>query len=62
MAIVMAPHPEAAAAAAQPEPPDPGDLEAVILRCLEKDPARRFAEVSEIQEALTSISSEVEAA
>ena len=40
----------------------PVDLEAVILRCLEKDPARRFAQVRDIQDALTRISSAVEAA
>ncbi len=40
----------------------PADLEVVILRCLEKDPARRFEQVSDIQDALTTISSEVEAA
>ncbi|PYQ23784.1 MAG: hypothetical protein DMF79_03085 [Acidobacteria bacterium] len=40
----------------------PIDLEAVILRCLEKDPARRFAQVEDLQEALTEVSSTVEAA
>jgi eukaryotic-like serine/threonine-protein kinase len=40
----------------------PADLEATILRCLEKDPARRFGKVEEIQERLTAISSRVEAA
>jgi serine/threonine-protein kinase len=40
----------------------PADLEATILRCLEKDPARRFGKVEEIQEKLTAISSRVEAA
>ena len=37
-------------------------LEGVILRCLEKDPARRFAQVGDIQDALTAITSAVEAA
>ena len=40
----------------------PIHLEAVILRCLEKDPARRFAQVEDLQEALTDVSSAVEAA
>jgi serine/threonine-protein kinase len=40
----------------------PIHLEAVILRCLEKDPARRFAQVENLQEALTEVSSTVEAA
>jgi HAMP domain-containing protein len=40
----------------------PADLEATILRCLEKDPARRFERVDEILESLTTISSRVEAA
>ena len=40
----------------------PVDLEAVILRCLEKDPARRFAQVRDIQDSLTTISAAVEAA
>ncbi len=30
----------------------PADLQAVVLRCLEKDPAKRFADVSSLQEAL----------
>jgi serine/threonine-protein kinase len=32
----------------------PADLEAVVLRCLEKDPARRFADVGGLGEALAS--------
>jgi serine/threonine-protein kinase len=40
----------------------PADLEATILRCLDKDPARRFQTVDEILESLTTISSRVEAA
>ena len=40
----------------------PADLEALILRCLEKDPAKRFPQVGNIQDALTAISSTVEAA
>ncbi len=62
MAIVMghiqkpAPKPRAL------NPRLPADLEATILRCLEKDPARRFQKVDEILESLTTISSRVEAA
>jgi serine/threonine-protein kinase len=32
----------------------PADLEAVVVRCLEKDPARRFADVGGLGEALAS--------
>jgi serine/threonine-protein kinase len=37
-------------------PQIPADLEAVILRCLEKDPARRFQTVDELNAALNAIS------
>ncbi len=37
-------------------------LEALILRCLEKDPGQRFQQVGDLQEALTSLSSASEAA
>jgi serine/threonine-protein kinase len=40
----------------------PADLEAAILRCIEKDPGRRFQKVDEILDCLTAISSRVEAA
>jgi serine/threonine-protein kinase len=40
----------------------PEALEAVILRCLEKSPARRYAKVDDVLEDLTTISSGVEAA
>jgi eukaryotic-like serine/threonine-protein kinase len=40
----------------------PADLEALILRCLEKEPARRFQTVDEILDALSAISSRSEAA
>jgi serine/threonine-protein kinase len=40
----------------------PADLEATILRCMEKEPDRRFQTVEEILESLTTISSRVEAA
>ncbi|HVQ30869.1 MAG TPA: protein kinase, partial [Vicinamibacteria bacterium] len=40
----------------------PADLEALILRCLAKDPAQRPQQVEAILDALSSISSGVEAA
>jgi serine/threonine-protein kinase len=54
----------------QQEPPRPKqfkqglpvELEAVILKCLEKDPARRFPQVTDIQKELQAISSKVEVA
>jgi hypothetical protein len=36
-------------------PEVPADLEAIVLRCLEKDPARRFADVSSLAEALSQV-------
>ncbi len=40
----------------------PADLEAVILRCLEKEPEKRFQSVDAILDALSAISVRVEAA
>jgi len=40
----------------------PEELEAVILRCLEKQPAKRYPKVDDVLEDLTAISSGVEAA
>jgi serine/threonine-protein kinase len=37
-------------------PEIPADLEAVVLRCLEKDPARRFADAQGLEEALAACS------
>jgi serine/threonine-protein kinase len=39
----------------------PEDLEGVILRCIEKDPAARYAKVSDLLEDLTAVSSHVDA-
>jgi len=33
----------------------PADLEAIVLRCLEKDPARRFTDVASLAEALSRV-------
>jgi eukaryotic-like serine/threonine-protein kinase len=38
----------------------PESLEKIILRCLEKDPARRYSQVAEILKDLTAVSSRVE--
>jgi serine/threonine-protein kinase len=35
-------------------PEVPADLEAVVLRCLEKDPAKRFADVGDLETALAA--------
>ena len=35
----------------------PPELDAIILKCLEKDPARRFQSIAELDEALTRVSS-----
>jgi serine/threonine-protein kinase len=40
----------------------PVELEAVILKCLEKDPAKRFQKVNEILKELNAISSKADAA
>jgi serine/threonine-protein kinase len=36
-------------------PEVPADLEAIVLRCLEKDPARRFTDVASLAEALSRV-------
>jgi serine/threonine-protein kinase len=40
----------------------PVELEAIILKCIEKEPARRFPNVDAILEALNSVSTQAEAA
>ena len=62
MAVVMAhiqkPPPEPRSV----NPQLPADLEAVILKCLEKDPAKRWQTIDELLEALSALSVKGEAA
>jgi serine/threonine-protein kinase len=57
MAIVMGHIQKPAPRPRSINPRVPAALEALILRCIEKDPAKRFPQVGDIQEALTAISS-----
>jgi eukaryotic-like serine/threonine-protein kinase len=43
-------------------PAIPEELSAILLRCLEKDPAKRFSQVAEIQRALNAVSAKAEVA
>jgi serine/threonine-protein kinase len=43
-------------------PKIPLDLEAIILKCMEKSPKKRYQNVGEVQAALAAVSSEVDAA
>jgi serine/threonine-protein kinase len=42
-------------------PAVPADLEAVILRCIEKDPAKRYQTVGALKDALSAVSARLEA-
>jgi serine/threonine-protein kinase len=60
MKIVLAHIQEAPPAPRSLNPRIPEDLEAVILRCLSKDPAERYARVSDMLKELTALSSRVD--
>ena len=45
----------------QANPAVPGELEAIILRCLEKDPARRYQRVESVLEDLGAVSTRLDA-
>ena len=55
-------HPEAPPSPRKLNAGLPPELEAVILRCLEKGPKKRFQKVGEVLEALSDVSAGVEAA
>ena len=61
MAIIMGHLQKAPPKPRSVNPRVPVELEAVILRCLEKDPGRRFSQVGDLQDALSALSSTVEA-
>ena len=61
MKIVLAHIQEAAPSPRSLNPKIPPDLEAVILRCLSKDPADRYARVADMLKDLTAASSRVDA-
>ena len=56
------PHPAAAAQAAQRQPEAVPELEALILKGLAKDPAKRWQTTDELLEALSAVSTKAEAA
>lgn len=54
MEMMLAHAYEPATSLRQSRPETPDDLDAVLLRCLEKDPSRRFSSVSELDAALSA--------
>jgi serine/threonine-protein kinase len=54
MQMLLAHYSETAAPPSTLRPEIPADLEAVVLRCLEKDPARRFADAASLEKALAA--------
>jgi serine/threonine-protein kinase len=54
MLMMMAHAYEAVVPPSQLRPEVPADLEAVVLRCLEKDPARRFPDADSLEKALAA--------
>ena len=62
MAVVMAHIQQAPPRPRSLNPKLPPDLEAAILRGLEKDPRRRWQSTDEILEVLSTVSSRAEAA
>jgi len=62
MAVVLAHIQQPPPAPRSVNPRVPPELEAVIVRCLEKEPDKRYGGVEAILEDLTTVSSKTEAA